>query len=62
MTFPTVVGKGYAVEYSETLAGWSALTSGIAGTEGDVQFNDPSMSGTAQRSCRVRVELGRDKR
>jgi hypothetical protein len=56
MTFPTVVGKVYAVEYSESLAAWSVLTSGIAGTGGDIQFNDSSTSGAAQRFYRVQVE------
>jgi len=45
MTFPTVVGKVYAVEYSESLAAWSVLTSGIAGTGGEVEFSDPSAGG-----------------
>ena len=56
MGFPTVVGKVYAVEYSENLAAWSVLTSGIAGTGGEVEFNDPNTSGSAQRFYRVRVE------
>jgi hypothetical protein len=55
MSFPTVAGKVYAVEYSETLAGWSVLLSGIAGTGRLVEFNDPSAAGTSQRFYRLRV-------
>ncbi len=56
MIFPTVVGKVYAVEYSENLTAWSVLTSGIAGTGGEAAFNEPSTSGNWQRYYRVRVE------
>jgi hypothetical protein len=55
MSFPTVVGKVYAVEYSDTLAAWSVLASGIAGTGGAVEFNDPSAAGNSQRFYRLRV-------
>jgi hypothetical protein len=53
MSFPTVVGKVYAVEYSDTLAAWSVLASGIEGTGGVIEFNDSSTS--AQRFYRLRV-------
>lgn len=55
MSFATVAGKTYAVDYSDTLQGWSVLRSGIAGTGGMVQVNDPSAGGDAQRFYRLRV-------
>jgi len=55
MIFPTVTGKVYAVEYSETLAGWSDLLSGFSGTNGMVEVNDPGALGNARRFYRVRV-------
>lgn len=57
MRFPTVLGRVYAVEYSATLASWSALTSGLPGTGGTVTFNDPSAVGNSYRFYRVRVHL-----
>jgi hypothetical protein len=56
ISFPTVAGKVYGVEYSANLAAWSVLTSGIAGTGGHYEFNDPSAGGNAQRFYRVRVQ------
>jgi hypothetical protein len=46
MTFPTVVGRVDTVEYSETLASWLALTSGITGTGGVIEFDDLSGADT----------------
>jgi hypothetical protein len=55
MTFPTVAGKVYVVEYSETLAAWSVLTSGIAGTGGVIELNDLDVGAGSQRFYRLRV-------
>jgi hypothetical protein len=55
MSFATVVGKVYAVEYCDTLATWSVLASGIAGTGEVVELNDPSAAGNSQRFYRLRV-------
>jgi hypothetical protein len=55
MRFPTVTGKVYAVEYSDTLAAWSVLAFGILGTGGMVEFNDQSAAGNSQRFYRLRV-------
>jgi len=55
IVFPTVTGKVYAVEYSETLTGWSTLLSGLAGTNEMVEVTDPGALGNARRFYRVRV-------
>ncbi len=55
MPFPTVVGKVYAVEYSENLGAWSVLTSGVAGTGEEAEVNDPGATGISQRFYRLRV-------
>jgi hypothetical protein len=55
MSFPTVAGRVYTVEYSDTLAAWSVLASGIAGTGGMVEFNDPTATGSSQRFYHLRV-------
>jgi hypothetical protein len=55
MSFTTVAGKVYAVEYSDTLGAWSVLASDIAGTGGVLEFNDPGPPGCSQRFYRLRV-------
>lgn len=55
IVFPTVTGKVYAVEYSETLTKWSVLVSGLAGTNEMMEVTDPGAFGNARRFYRVRV-------
>ncbi len=57
LSFPTILGRVYAVEHSDSLTSWSALTSGLPGTGGTVAFNDPSAVGNAHRFYRVSVQL-----
>ena len=55
ISFSTVLGKVYSVEYSATLKGWTVLKSGIAGTGGMVEFDDPSVGGNSRRFYRLRI-------
>jgi glucosylceramidase len=59
ITFPTVVGRTYRVETSETLAAgsWRILQGGIAGTGGDVQVVDPDASAYQSRFYRAVVTI-----
>ena len=57
ITFPSVSGTTYRVEYSDTLApgSWTALGADLAGTGGNLQATDTATSGHAQRFYRVGV-------
>ncbi|MEO7100571.1 MAG: LamG-like jellyroll fold domain-containing protein, partial [Luteolibacter sp.] len=53
--FPTVSGKAYRVERSDTLeaGSWTIVQGNIAGTGGTVQFTDAGAAGQAKRFYRI---------
>jgi hypothetical protein len=58
VSFATVVGKTYSVEWSDTLLNnsWTVLQSGIAGTGGLVQITDPNAAAQPKRFYRISVQ------
>ena len=55
MSFPTVSGKTYRVERSDTLqsGSWTTLQDNIAGTGGTVQVTDVGGAGQPKRFYRL---------
>jgi alpha-L-fucosidase 2 len=55
ITFPTVLGKSYRVEHSETLqnGSWTTLLENIAGTGGSVQVTDVGAAAQSKRFYRI---------
>jgi T5SS/PEP-CTERM-associated repeat protein len=59
ISFGSVSGKTYAVEYTNTMTptNWAVLFGGITGTGGTMQFTDTSAVGLTQRFYRVHLAL-----
>ena len=59
ISFGSVSGKTYAVEYTDCLTptNWSVLFGGITGTGGTMQFTDTSAVGLTQRFYRVHLTM-----
>jgi regulation of enolase protein 1 (concanavalin A-like superfamily) len=58
MKFPTISGKTYRVEFSDTLqsGSWSTLQDNITGTGSTVQVTDPNAGTNAKRFYRIVVQ------
>ncbi|MEO7099561.1 MAG: alpha-L-fucosidase [Luteolibacter sp.] len=58
LSFPTVVGKTYRLERSDTLtdASWTTVQADIAGTGVTIQVADPNGAGLAKRFYRIVVQ------
>jgi hypothetical protein len=57
VSFPSVAGKFYAVEYTDSLpnATWPVLATNIAGTGGTIPITDTIPAGVVQRYYRVKL-------
>src|SRR5262249_35773310 len=56
VSFPSISGKLYRVEYVDSINGsWQTLSDNIAGTGGAIQITDTNVGGRAHRFYRVTV-------
>lgn len=56
VNFPTVLGKTYRLEFSDTLKGWTNVESGIEGTGTTVEITDTGGGAEPRRFYRVVVQ------
>ncbi len=58
ISFPSVTGKTYRLDYRDDLVtgSWSPLVDGIFGTGATVQISDPSGTGLSKRFYRISLE------